>query len=91
MLTNLNWLDNGGAYPPASETDRIDQYKLHEQLFLSGHASALRDMFHDIARKTRKKNYDVDTVGHGNILGGNLLWQDKKQYRYYRRLQLKQI
>lgn len=62
MLTNLNWLDNGGAYPPASEKKRIERYKLHEQLFLSEHSNALKEHFHEIARKTRKKNYDVDTV-----------------------------
>ena len=62
MLTNLNWLDSGGAYPPASEKTRIDRYKLHEQLFLSEHSEALKEHFHEIARKTRKKNYDVDTV-----------------------------
>ncbi len=62
MLTNLNWLGSGGAYPPASEKKRIERYKLHEQLFLSEHSNALKEHFHEIARKTRKKNYDVDTV-----------------------------
>jgi len=62
MLTNLNWLDNGGTYPPASEKKRIERYKLHEQLFLSEHLNVLKEHFHEIARKTRKKNYDVDTI-----------------------------
>ena len=62
MLTNLSWLESGGVYPPASEKTRIDRYKLHEQLFLSEHSNALKEHFHEIARKTRKKNYDVDTV-----------------------------
>ena len=62
MLTNLNWLNNGGAYPPKTEINRIERYKLHEQLFLSEHSKALEEYFHEIAQKTRKKNYDVDTV-----------------------------
>lgn len=62
MLTNLNWLENGGIYPPASEKNRIDRYKLHEQLFLSEHSTALERYFRDVASKTRKKNYDVDTI-----------------------------
>lgn len=62
MLTNTKWLDRGCLYPPATERARIDQYKLHERLFLSEHADAMRERFHEIARKTRKKDYDVDTV-----------------------------
>lgn len=60
-LINLNWLDDG-VYPPRAEKKRIDRYKLNEQLFMSEHTDALREYFHDIARRTRKKDYQVDTV-----------------------------
>ena len=62
MLTNLNWLDSGGAYPPASGKKRIERYKLHEQLFLSEHSNALKEHFPRNSTENTQKNYDVDTV-----------------------------
>ncbi len=62
MLTNLNWLTDGASYPPPSEKERIEQYKLNEQLFLTRHAEAWKSDFEEIARRLRKKNHDVNTV-----------------------------
>lgn len=64
MLTNLDWLAPGREYPPKAEQDRIDRYKLHEQLFLSRHPEAWQDLFADLAAKLHKRYRDsaVDTV-----------------------------
>lgn len=62
MLTNLNWLADGEQYPPAAEKERISQYRVNEQLFLTKHSEAWRSDFETIARQLRKKNYDVETV-----------------------------
>ena len=62
MLTNLNWLAPGGGYPPESEKKRMETYRQNERLFLTEHASALAGYFYDIARRTRKKRCDIDTI-----------------------------
>ncbi len=62
MLTNLDWLNPGSPYPPASEQKRIERYKLHEQLFLTEHATAWQEKFAEMARRYRKKNSNVETV-----------------------------
>lgn len=62
MLTNLNWLQQGASYPPTAEKERIDRYKINEELFLTQHAEAWKNNFQEIAKRMRKKNYNVDTV-----------------------------
>lgn len=62
MLTNLNWLADGAPYPPAAEKERITQYRENEKLFLTKHSEVWRSDFEAIARRLRKKNYDVETV-----------------------------
>lgn len=62
MLTDLNWLTEGAPYPPKTETERIERYKLHEQLFLSRHDKAWETRFSELARLYRKTNRSVDTV-----------------------------
>lgn len=62
MLTNLDWLNEGATYPPPSERKRIERYKLHEQLFLSQHEQVWQEKFHELARRYRKENKDVQTV-----------------------------
>lgn len=62
MLTNLDWLNKGQPYPPANEKERIDQYKVNEQLFLTKHAEVWKSDFEKIAARLRKKKYDVETV-----------------------------
>ena len=61
MLTNLDWLD-GGLYPPRVERERIDKYKLNEELFLTRHSDALQEVFNELARRTNKTNKDVKTI-----------------------------
>ena len=62
MLTDLMWLMPGKVYPPESEKKRLDTYRQNERLFMSEHAEALREYFHAIANKTRKKKFEVETV-----------------------------
>lgn len=62
MLTNLSWLAAGQPYPPRAEAKRIEQYEVHEKLFLSRHAEAWQVDFDRIAREFRKKRKSVDTV-----------------------------
>lgn len=62
MLTDLNWLNEGEIYPPDAEKERIKQYELNEQLFLSKHDEVWKSDFEKIARLLHKKNYDVNTV-----------------------------
>lgn len=62
MLTNLSWLEKGGVFPPVCEKERLENYKLNEKLFLTKHRESLQEYFRRVALKTRKKNYDVDTI-----------------------------
>lgn len=62
MLTDLNWLNEGAKYPPAAEADRIKQYKINEQLFLTRHQDAWKESFQEISRRLKKKAVEVETV-----------------------------
>jgi len=62
MLTNLNWLQSGSPYPPASEKGRIERYKLHEKLFLTKHTEAWQTAFAELSRRYRLSTWDVNTV-----------------------------
>ncbi|MEM5769047.1 MAG: hypothetical protein AAGU32_12280, partial [Bacillota bacterium] len=62
MLTNLDWLKEGAPFPPRSEKERLECYKQNELLFLSRHSEAWQAIFQEMARRTRKKVYDVETV-----------------------------
>lgn len=62
MLTNLNWLADGGAYPPLAEKERIERYSLNEKLFLSKHTEAWNSDFEEIARRLRRRSSDIETI-----------------------------
>lgn len=62
MLTNLDWLNPGSPYPPASEKERIERCRLHEQLFLTQHTKAWQVKFAEMSRRYRKATWDVETV-----------------------------
>lgn len=62
MLTNLSWLEPGASWPPPGEKERLDQYKLNDNLFLTKHDKVWLDHFQALARKYKKKNFDVDTI-----------------------------
>ena len=62
MLTNLNWLADGGAYPPLAEKERIERYSLNEKLFLSKHTEAWKSDFEEIARRLRRRSSDIETI-----------------------------
>lgn len=62
MLTNLNWLAEGTAWPPPSEVERLNQYKENERLFLTEHNKVWAKAFRMFAEKYEKKNIDVDTI-----------------------------
>lgn len=62
MLTDLSWLEQGQQFPPASERERIEKYKLHEQLFLSLHNEAWAQEFRQMARRLRVSDSKVDTI-----------------------------
>ena len=60
MLTNLNWLSPGQAYPPASEADRLNQYHTNEQLFLCVLPDSWREDFQNLAQARRIRDEQVD-------------------------------
>ena len=62
MLTDLSWLEQGQPFPPVSEKERIEKYKLHEQLFLSYHNDAWMPEFHQMARRLRVSESKIDTI-----------------------------
>lgn len=62
MLTNLDWLTPGAAFPPASEKNRLSLYSQNEKLFLTQHAEVWKEAFHKLASAYRKKNLDVETI-----------------------------
>lgn len=62
MLTNLDWLSYGAEYPPKPERDRLERYRLNEQLFLSNHPQAWKDDFNELARRLHKKASEVETI-----------------------------
>lgn len=62
MLTNLDWLNKGQVYPPVSEKERIEQYKVNEKLFLTKHAEVWKTDFDKISTRLRKKKYNVEAV-----------------------------
>lgn len=62
MLTDLSWLGQGQQFPPASERERIERYRLHEQLFLSLHNEAWAQEFRQMARRLRVSDSKVDTI-----------------------------
>ena len=69
MLTDLKWLENGCRFPPEAEKERIETYKLHEQLFLSRHDEAWAEEFRRMARRIRISDTKVDTVFNYHVCG----------------------
>lgn len=62
MLTNLDWLQEGAAYPPVSEKTRIEQYKTNERLFMTEHSEVWKQVFEAIARRIKRKTSEVETI-----------------------------
>lgn len=62
MLTNLNWLEPGAVYPPEPESKRIKNYIKNEKLFLTERPDEWKELFDRLARNTKKKYTDPDTV-----------------------------
>ena len=50
MLTDLNWLNRGEFFPPASEAERLNTYEANRILFESGHDKIYAEQFKRIER-----------------------------------------
>jgi len=62
MLTDLSWLEEGKEFPPACEQPRLEHYADNERLFLTEHSEVWSSDFRRIARLSKKKNFDVETI-----------------------------
>ncbi len=62
MLTDLDFLESGSAFPPISERKRLEEYRRNEILFNSGIPNEWQSDFSAIARRLGKKQSEIDTV-----------------------------
>lgn len=62
MLTNLSWLAEGKLFPPPSEKERMQLYENNEKLLLSKHRKVYEEHFEELARRLKKKIFEVDVI-----------------------------
>jgi len=62
MLTDLNWMTRGNAFPPKQEEKRLKRYKRYKQMFNSEYDKVYGAEYANRANYLKLKDVNVDTV-----------------------------